>query len=422
MGVGSIFSLVVVVVAVVAAFIQYRLSALGVSPVVSVLPNLPTFPDIDNKANWTGRVEQIGVDDLVGPESLISTMHNGKEYMFSGLGDGRIVRLVGGNDDDGVDLSWTTVSRTGADDENCGRGGPTDTTNTEELCGRPLGMKIVKRSSVDNNTHLDDDEDVLVVADAYKGLLMVSGIFPGQEENGKVHVLATRANSDDKNYKFQLLNGIVQAPDGSLYISETTQYFQRRRILHAAFDGRSTGRLLRYTKGEGVKVVVEDIYMPNGLTLSHDKQHILVVSGVQIGRYSLEWKQMGREPFVNVMAGTGDNIDAKAHLPDGKKLNCYWAGYGSRFAKPFTLLKALSEKPLLKSILCALVPYQTIIEAVPKFSALAVYGEDGKLIDVYQDNNVIAPWLSEAEVFGEYLYLASWYNPFLARVKIDYDD
>ena len=414
----SIFSLVVVLVAVVGAFIQYRLSALGVSPVVSVLPNLPTFP-VDNKANWTGKVEQIGVDDLVGPESLISTTHNGKEYMFAGLGDGRIVRLVGGNDGDGADLSWTTVSRTGADDKNCGKGGPSDTTNNEELCGRPLGMKIVKRSSVDNNINIDDDEDVLVVADAYKGLLMVSGIF---EDDGKVHVLATRANWDDKNYTFQLLNGIVQAPDGSLYISETTQYFQRRRILHAAFDGRSTGRLLRYTKDEGVKVVAENIYMPNGLTLSHDRQHILVVSGVQILRYSLEWKQMEREPFVKVMAGTGDNIDAKDHLPgaNGKKLNCYWAGYGSRFAKPFTLLKALSEKPFLKSILCALVPYQTIVEAIPKFSALAVYGEDGKLIDVYQDSNVVAPWLSEAEVFGEYLYLASWYNPFLARVKIDY--
>ena len=120
----SIFSLVVVLVAVVGAFIQYRLSALGVSPVVSVLPSLPIFPDIDNKANLTGKVEQIGVDDLVGPESLISTTHNGKEYMFAGLGDGRIVRLVGGNDDDGEDLSWTTVSRTGADDKNCGKGGP----------------------------------------------------------------------------------------------------------------------------------------------------------------------------------------------------------------------------------------------------------------------------------------------------------
>mmetsp|Transcript_18895 Transcript_18895/g.54460 ORF Transcript_18895/g.54460 Transcript_18895/m.54460 type:complete len:412 (-) Transcript_18895:87-1322(-) len=409
----SIFTQLVVIVAVVAALVQYRLSATGVSPVISVLPPLPLFPV--NEATLTGKVEKIAVDDLVGPESLISTTHNGTEYMFASLGDGRIVRLVGVHDSDGV--SWTTVSRTGADDKNCGRGGPADTTNTEALCGRPLGIKIAKRSSVDN-ANLDDDEDVLVVADAYKGLLMISGIFNDEENGGKVHTLATRANTDEKDYKFQLLNGIVQVPDGSIYISETTQYFRRRRIFHAAFDGRPTGRLLRYTTKRGVEVVAEDIYMANGLALSHDKQHILVVSGVQIWQYSLEKEQMEREPFVTVMAGTGDNIDAKDHLPNGKKQKCYWAGYGSRFAEPFTLLKALSEKPFMKSILCALVPYKTIVNAIPKLSALAVYGEDGTLIDVYQDNNVTAPWLSEAEQFGEYLYLASWYNSFLARVKI----
>ncbi len=34
-------------------------------------------------------------------------------------------------------------------DELCGKGGPSDETNTEKLCGRPLGIKIVKRSTVD---------------------------------------------------------------------------------------------------------------------------------------------------------------------------------------------------------------------------------------------------------------------------------
>ena len=411
----SILSTLIVVVAVVAAFIQYRLSALGVAPVVSVLPSLPTFPIPSNAGILTGKVQRIGIEDLVGPESLVTATHNGAEYMFTGLGDGRIVRL---SEDADHDLLWTTVTRTGEDDAKCGKGGPADSTNTEAICGRPLGMKIIKRSSIDN-TDYDEDEDVLVVADAYKGFLMISDIYTGKENGGKVHTVATRANTDDKDYKFQLLNGIVQAPDGSVYISETTQYFQRRRIFHAAFDGRPTGRLLRYSKGKGVEVVAEDLYMSNGLALSHDKQYILVVSGVQLLQYSLERREMMNEPFVGVMAGTGDNVDAKDHLPNGKQQNCYWAGYGSRFAEPFTLLKALSEKPLLKSILCALVPYHAIVNAIPKLSALAVYGEDGDLIDVYQDVDATAPWLSEAEQFGEHLYLASWYNPFLARVRVE---
>ena len=162
----SIVSTLIVVVTVVAVFIQYRLSSTGVSPVVSVLPPLPTFPS--NEGILTGKVQRIGIGDLVGPESLVTATHNGAAYMFAGLGDGRIVRLSeDGNHDD---LSWTTVMRTGEDDAKCGKGGPADTTNTEEICGRPLGMKIVKRSSIDN-TDYDEDGDVLVVADAYKGLL-----------------------------------------------------------------------------------------------------------------------------------------------------------------------------------------------------------------------------------------------------------
>ena len=247
----STLSTLIAVVAVVAVFIQYRLSTTGVSPVVSVLPALPTFPS--NEGILTGKVQRIGIDDLVGPESLVTATHEGTVYMFAGLGDGRIVRLSedsNNSDGDHADLSWTTVVRTGEDDEKCGKGGPADTTNTEEICGRPLGMKIVKRSSIENTDH-GEDEDVLVVADAYKGLLMISGIYADKENGGIKSTLATRANTDAKDYKFKLINGIVQAPDGSIYISETTQYFQRRRIFHAAFDGRPTGRLLRYSKGKG---------------------------------------------------------------------------------------------------------------------------------------------------------------------------
>jgi hypothetical protein len=167
-----------------------------------------------------------------------------------------------------------------------------------------------------------------------------------------------------------------------------------------------------------VEVVADELYMPNGLALSHDGKYIIIVAGVQMLRYSLEESKMETEPFVTVMPGTGDNIDAFNHLPSGEKRNCYWAGFGSKFAQPFTLLKALSEKPLLKSVLCAFVPYKTIVNLIPKLSVLAIYGEDGQLIEVYQDINATAPWLSEAEPMGDYLYLGSWFNSFLARVKI----
>ena len=119
------------------------------------------------------------------------------------------------------------------------------------------------------------------------------------------------------------------------------------------------------------------------------------------------------------MPGTGDNIDSMTRAPSSPDPKpCYWAGLGSKFAQPFSLLKLISEKPWLKAILVALVPYNTVVDLIPKLSAMAVYDVDGHMLQVYKDDSAIAPWLSEGKIFGEYLYLGSWYNPFLARVPL----
>lgn len=233
---------------------------------------------------------------------------------------------------------------------------------------------------------MTNDEDVLVVADPYVGLLMISGIYG---ENGTRHILAIRAKTDPEDSHFHLLNGIVQAPDGSLYISESSQQFQRRRIFFGALDGKPTGRLMRYTKESGqVEVVAEGIFMANGITLSHDKKHLVMVAGVQVLKYSLKEKAMEPEPFIYVIPGTGDNLDTHHRLPTGERRDCYWVGLGSKYSKPFSLLNAISEKAMLKSLLGAIVPYKTFVSLIPKFSALAVYdGATGDLIEIYRDGS-----------------------------------
>ncbi len=419
-----VVSFLVLITAALAFFVQWRLHVLDLAPVPVDLPPLGVFPTNSNLC-LTGNVELIGVDDLIGPESLVSTRtKDGRDVMFTALGDGRIVRIE--DVDKHGELSWITLVRTGENDESCGKGGPSDETNTEQLCGRPLGIKIVKRSTVDpdpsynskvNKKKKAEDEDVLVVADAYIGLLMISGIY-GDSSHSQRHILSTRAVTDPQTYSFQLLNALVQTPDGTLYITETSQQIQRRRIFHAVLDGKSTGRLLKYTRDRGVEVVAEGLYMPNGIALSHDEQFLVIVSGIQVLKFSLDRQAIDSTPFIYSLYGTGDNIDAMTHLPNGEPRNCYWAAYGSKFAQPFSLLKTTSNKPILKSMICALVPYKKLINLIPKLSALAVYDEDGKLIEIFQDVNATAPWLSEGETMGEYLYLASWFNNFLARVRV----
>ena len=213
-------------------------------------------------------------------------------------------------------------------------------------------------------------------------------------------------------------------------MTETSTKHQRRRIFHAFMEGSSTGRLLRYRKG-GVTVVADNIYMANGLSISHDGRSLLIVSGVQILRYDIGSGILHSRPFVSTMVGTGDNIKTMSVLPNGRRAKCYWAAMGGMYKRPFSLLQYLSNRVWSRSLLLALVPYGRIINLVPKWTALAIYDVDGMLIETLTYDGLLgggdggdggggcaitAPWISEVEPVGHYLYLASWYNPFLARI------
>jgi hypothetical protein len=474
-----------IVVAVSALALRLRLSHLGLSPSSFALPDLPAF-DPDNRLCGID-VERIGDGDLVYPECLVVVVVSASDddddddqgggapgTMFASLGDGRVVRLTGIDEPSGP--TWSTVLRTGpsvdaltrggasaaADEEDedddddydddrggdygrrCGSGGPSDDHPihgpSEHICGRPLGMWLSTPSSGRTTTTRRREDDVLLVADAYRGLLSVSGNIYGLPGPGKaeVRVLATRADSDPPGYKFALLNSVLQIPDdsgGDVYMTETSTRFQRRRIFHAVMDGAPDGRLLRYRpKEKTVEVVADGIYMANGLALTHDGTGLLVVSGVRILRYDISSGTLDTtRPFVDAMPGTGDNVKTMDVLPNGERRRCYWVALGGTYKRPFSILKFLSDMPMLRSVLLAIVPYRKLIDLIPKWTALAVYGEDGALIDTLTDDGgtattggedgkattvggVTAPWISEAEPAGDYLYLASWYNPFLARI------
>jgi hypothetical protein len=449
-----------IIVACIALFVRLRLSYLNLSPELFTLPDLPHFIP-DNRLNVS--IQTLGQNDLIGPECLAITPNG--QSMFASLGDGRIVKLHNINSSS---PTWTTVIRTGpgittksCNDTTtpkpsvcfvrCGAGGPSDDHSTfgpsEYVCGRPLGLWLSSRKkmmltlddnhflprhdvNVNDESSVEDDDDVLLVADAYHGLLMITNIHQDDSDtntttnNAKMHVLATRADTDPINYKFKLLNSLVQLANGDIYMTETSTKFARRRIFHAVMEGSSTGRLLRYHKGS-VTVMADRIYMANGLTISHDGLSLLIVSGVQILQYDIDSATLHSNPFVSTMVGTGDNIKTMTVVPNGQHVKCYWAGMGGMYKQPFSLLHYVSNKIWLRSLLLAIVPYSKIVNLVPKWTALAIYNEDGILIETLTYDGgggdggggvITAPWISEVEPMGHYLYLASWYNPFLARI------
>eukprot|EP00986_Skeletonema_menzelii_P021524 scaffold34823_cov160-Skeletonema_menzelii.AAC.1 len=193
---------------------------------------LPTYP-------WPLALSLENGDDAL---AYVVTQHYApltcRHWPLPDARDRELERIVRINDPSNADISWVTVVRTGIDDDHCGTGGPADDNDMERKCGRPLGLWLASRSSVDKNFNSDGedakDEDVLLVADAYRGFLMVTGIT----DQPVMHTLASRAESDPPDYTFKLLNAAVQVPStGDIYITETSQIFERRRIFYAAMDG-----------------------------------------------------------------------------------------------------------------------------------------------------------------------------------------
>jgi len=410
----------------VVKIVQLRLAKLNLSPIYFDLPDLPDLLELDERlATNNVNYEKIGEGgELPYPECLV--LSSDEQYMFASLGDGRVARIGNPQADNLDDLKIEFIGRTGEDDENCGKGGPADTwadgANMESKCGRPLGLWLL------NSTEGNDYGHRLLVADAYKGFVMFSNIYGDQ---ASIQTLATRAESDPLEYNFTLLNAVVATRNGDIYLTETSTKHQRRRLFHASMEGHATGRLLRYRNETGkVEVVADDILMANGITTSHDEKSLLIVSGVRVLKFNLETQKLDTDPFVMVMPGTGDNIKTMDTTPDGREVKCYWTALGSPYKKPFSLFKFVADKVWIRSFILAFVPYETLIQLIPKWSAVAVYDEEGNLMETLRDDGkmvdekgkklgVSVPWLSELEPVGDYVFLASWYNPFLARIKRD---
>lgn len=351
------------------------------------------------------RMQHVGAGDLVGPESM-ALAPDGRS-LFAGLVDGRIVRITPSpTARDGVDVA--TIVRTGTEVDGCGD------LDHQPVCGRPLGLRVTTRSVVQPESGGNGDEMVLIVADGYKGgVLMVSGIDAGAPAVGKL------VSQDEDGNALTLVNDVVIAPDGTLYFTETSREFSVNRIFHAAFSGRPTGRLLSFTPASGqVATLQRDIFMPNGLELSHDGHSVLFVGGgVSVLRHNIATGEL--DTFIPVLPGTGDNIRKIGLTLGGGREGAYYSlGLGSKYAKPFSLFAFLQDKPWLREFVTSLVPYETLVNLVPRYGLVAIADETGAIVEVLQDPSGRSAWLSEVAVLGDDAYFGSFQNPYLGRMSL----
>lgn len=187
-----------------------------------------------------------------GPEDVLVD----KGHVFTGLDDGRIVRLT----PDGRRLDLVADTR-----------------------GRPLGLEWYP-------------DGRLLVCDAKRGLLLVS------RQSGETEVLVPRGPG------LRVCNNAAVAADGTVYFTDSSSRFDLDYWKADLLEHSGTGRLLRRSPDGSVEVLLSGLCFANGVALAPDESYVVVAS---TGSYRLDKIELpsGRHVVLaDNLPGFPDNI------------------------------------------------------------------------------------------------------------------
>eukprot|EP00249_Psilotum_nudum_P011005 c22907_g1_i1 orf=153-1334(+) len=378
----------IAVLAAVVALDPFRLSPIADLPHFTAKPvrlsslGDTNFPrDNDNKLQ---RSEIRYVNEIMGPESLSFDPQGRGPY--TGVADGRIMRW------DGPQKGFTefaTIYRKGS--EYCKPQSPPAMNLTyEHICGRPLGLRF------------REDTGELYIADAYFGLLVVG------PEGGEAKSVVSEA----EGVPFNFTNDVAIDADGTVYFTDSSANYQRRRFLMAALSGDDSGRLLSYNPlTEETKVLYRGLQFPNGLAISKDAS-FLVLSETTTSRLLRFWikgeKAGTLETFVN-LPGFPDNVRVNEKGEFWVAIHCRRTYLvGALFAYPWAR-KLFLKLPIPHNYL-----YLIFLGGTPHAMALR-YDAEGKLLEVLEDQTgKTVKLISEIEERDGQLWMGSVLMPYIA--------
>ncbi|XP_014904435.1 adipocyte plasma membrane-associated protein [Poecilia latipinna] len=279
---------------------------------------------------------------LHGPESFAADAHGN---IYTGTVDGKLWRI-------GPDDSLVLITHMGQDLPECG-----SSSDYEPVCGRPHGVRL-------------DRHGQLVVADSYFGLYSVD-----PETGGKTLLVASSDGADGVPFAF--LNGLeVSSQTGIIYFTDSSRRWGRRHVRLEVIELNSLGRLLSYNPvNKKVTVLLDSLYMPNGIALSPD-ENFLLLAETSIGRILRYWlkgpKAGSKEIILDNMIGYPDNIRLSDH---GTFLVGMTTTRFQKFLPPF--LDMIAPYPAVKRLLAKLVPLSCYSLLLLRYALVLELGSDG---------------------------------------------
>jgi sugar lactone lactonase YvrE len=253
--------------------------------------------------------------------------------------------------------------------------------------GRPLGMQF------DNNQNL-------IVCDAYKGLLLIN-------PQGQITVLTITADG----LAFKFTDALDIASDGIIYFTDASAKFEHNEYLFDLLESKPYGRLLSYNPATGLtKVLVEELYFANGVALSQQENFVLVneTYRYRIVRYWLKGPKAGTSDiFIDNLPGFPDNISSNGQ-------GTFWL---AMFSVRNEFMDNLHPYPFLKAQMSKL---PKVFWPKPKpYGLVLALNEQGEITQSLQDpTGKHLKEITSAQEHEGYLYLGSLHNDRIGKYKL----
>ena len=295
-------------------------------------------------------------------------------------------------------------AQTGQAHESCGE------LFMEEHCGRPLGLLKLPLEDQERYQHYVPDEwnsqkPLLLVADAYKGLLLVLS-------GGDIVTLLTHV--EEKPLYFA--NAMARAQDGTIYLSDSSSRFRRNQVILECLESQPTGRVIAWNPDTGAsRIVADKLPFPNGLLLQNNDQSLLIslTSRHQIVRLDLTDTSKPPQIFA-ALPGLPDNLHAS--YVEKWNRSVLWVGLGT---KASSITRWLNSLPQFRKAL-AMLPPNLLVKCFKRYGLLlALDVESGQILHAYQDPKGRTAYISGIHFDDENGYIGSWKNHFVAKISKD---
>ena len=385
------FSLLMVVIAFVLAVWIERASP--IDPFPSFAVETVDIPSPDEKDPLLAA--QHILQDLSAPEDGV--VLEGDEWIWS-LGNGELRQV------NMKTMTSRKFAQTGQEHELCGN------LSMEEHCGRPLGLF---KLPIEDHTRyqryvpkmVHEQKPLLLVADAYKGLLLVLS-------GGEVVTLLTKV--EEKSLYFA--NAIARAQDGTIYLSDTSSRFRRNQVLLESLESQPSGRVIAWDPNTGAsRVVAKQLPFPNGLVLQNNDQSLLIASTTrqQILKLDLTDPSVSPQIFA-ALPGLPDNLHM-SYVKEWKR-SVLWVGLTT---KATVITRLLTKLPQLRKTL-AMLPPDLILKCIKRYGILlALDAESGNILHSYQDPKGRTAYIAGIHFDDTHGYIGSWKNQFIAMIPKD---